>query len=421
MNYNENMRLTLGEVAFVTKLAGFEYTKNLSGNFIEEGIPVIQGRNIKDGILNFDNMKYISLETSNDLPRSQVHKNTILLSYVGTVGDVYIHQDSSMIHLGSNVAKIKPDESLVLPNYLYYFIKSPMFVDDMLSKTKGSVQLNINMRDLRSIKISLPLISEQKNIINILSSIDNKIKLNNKINSNLEEMAQTLYKHWFVNFEFPNEDGLPYKSSDGKMIESEMGMIPENFKITNIGDNFKTILGGTPARKNKEYWGKGYNWINSSELNKLRILKGTEEITKLGLDNSAAKIMPRGTTVIGITGYVGIVSMLEIDCSANQSVVGIIPNEIFTKSYIYSMIKVESPILALKQTGSAQQHINKNDVNTHKFISPTHELISKYEKMVSSINDKIYINLVENEKLVKLRDLLLPKLMNGEIRVPIKE
>lgn len=321
--------------------------------------------------------------------------------------------------LHQRVYAVLPNDNIVNPKYFYYLMHHHK---DTLSKIAvGTTVKSLRLSSFEFLEFKIPSLKIQNIVQQILSNLDEKIKLNNKINNNLEELAQTLYKHWFVDFEFPNEEGLPYKSSGGKMVESELGLIPSKFKVTTIEDNAETVLGGTPRRKNVDYWGRGYSWINSGALNQLRILEGTEEITQLGLDNSAAKMMPRGTTLIGITGYVGIVSMLEIDSSANQSVVGIIPNENLPKSYLYSMIKNEAPIISLKQTGSAQQHINKNDINTHKFIKPNRRLIYKYEKTVCHINEMIYKNLIESNKLEKLRDILLPKLMSGEIRVPIKE
>lgn len=422
MKSSNMSKLRLEEVSFITKLAGFEYTKYLSGNFKDAGIPVIQGRNIKNGILNYDSMKFIDVALSNKLPRSQVRKNTILLSYVGTVGDVYFHSFDKRLHLGSNVAKIEPYESAIYPKFLYYSLKSPFFVEGLVSKTKGSVQDNINMKDIRSIQIWVPDLKVQKSIANILSSLDDKIELNNKINKNLEEIAQTLYKRWFVDFEFPNENGEPYKSSGGEMVDSELGMIPKGWEVKTVGDICTTVLGGTPSRSNNEYWNGNINWINSGEVNKLRIILASEKITWLGLNNSSTKLMPKKTTVIAITGAtLGAVSLLEIESCANQSVIGIYESKDYPYTFVYGLIINKIKDIIGRQTGGAQQHINKNDVNSFKIVVPVKSLIMSFHKNTDAFHKIIATNMFANVNLSKIRDELLPKLMSGEIEVPVEE
>lgn len=301
--------------------------------------------------------------------------------------------------------------------FIYYLLK--YITDEIKSIAGGSTFSEISGTAFKNVDITIPKLNEQKAIANILSSLDDKIELNQKINKNLEELAQTLYKRWFVNFEFPNEEGLPYKSSGGEMVESELGLIPKGWNVRTLGQKLKTVLGGTPSRNKKEYWGKGYFWLNSGALNEPRIIEATEEITQLGLDNSATKLMPKGTILIGITGYVGLISMLEIEACGNQSIVGVLPSNELPRSFVYGLIKSNIKEIASNQTGSAQQHINKNDINSHRFILPAPDTIIAFDKIIENIHQQISNNLFQNIKLIKLRDLLLPKLMSGEIEIPV--
>ena len=242
------------------------------------------------------------------------------------------------------------------------------------------------------------------------------------MNKTLETIGQTIFKYWFVDFEFPNEKGKPCKSSGGEMVSSELRKIPKGWKVSKIGKEFETILGGTPSTTNKPYWENGtVAWINSGEINKFRITEPTVYITKEAVDNSATKLMPKGTTVLAITdATLGQVSRIEIDTYANQSVIGIIENKDIPSEYIYLWIKHKIIGLISHQTGEAQQHINKNNVNELEILLPDDSLMLKFKEMMRSIFKNISINCFESQNLSQIRDSLLPRLMSGKIRVSVE-
>jgi len=194
--------------------------------------------------------------------------------------------------------------------------------------------------------------------------------------------------------------------------------VQEDWKVIKIGDYLDVLLGGTPSTKNKDYWNGNIPWVNSGEINKFRILEPTKYITQLGLDNSSTKLLPKGTTVLAITGAtLGQVSRLEIDACANQSVIGIIGSEEFTNEYIYLWIKHYIKDIISNQTGGAQQHINRNDVKNTTIIKPDEVTYEKFMNLIKPIFDKISKNSFQIRTLEQMRDTLLPKLMRGEIRV----
>ncbi len=391
----------------------------------EDGIPLIQsfmlGKKNRFPALS-ESTKFVSTETFDSWFRSgHPKKGDLLIAVNGSIGEVSTVDDKKYT-VAQDIIGLRFDKRLCNPIYMYYFFTSPFMKQVFLKLNNGATRPSIRVPHLLSYEISIRTdLKKQKKIADILSSIDDKIELNNKINKNLEELAQTLYKRWFVDFEFPNEEGLPYQSCGGEMVESELGLIPKGWEYKPIQSIVDTVLGGTPSRKINDYWGPGYEWLKSGELNNFRIIKGTETITQKGLDSSATKLMPKGTVLIGITGYVGLVSMLEIEACANQSVVGIIPNNLFPRTFLYGLIKSEIGDIASKQTGSAQQHINKNDINTHRVLIPTNQLITKFHSILEPIHQKISNNIFANEKLSIIRDELLPKLMSGEIEVPAGE
>ena len=292
-------------------------------------------------------------------------------------------------------------------NFIYYYLSNSYKY--LLSMANGAAQQNLNAQIIKDLFISLPSLDEQRSIASILSSLDSKIENNRKICANLEAQAQALFKHWFIDF-------APFK--DGKFVESELGMIPEGWEVTTIGKVCKCELGGTPSRAKKSYWGGNIAWINSGEVNKFRICQASEYITDEGLSHSATKLLPAKTTVLAITGAtLGQVSLLEINSCANQSVVGIKENGQIPYTFIYPLIKSRIKELILMQTGGAQQHINKDNIQSLKIVLSPEHIMSDYNFIVQEMYGQIGKLCFENLHISTLRDTLLPKLMSGAIKV----
>ncbi len=178
------------------------------------------------------------------------------------------------------------------------------------------------------------------------------------------------------------------------------------WEMGKLGDYVRIELGGTPNTAKSEYWGGDIAWINSGEINKFRIVKPTKTITKLGFEKSNTKLLPKGSVVIAITGAtLGQVSLLEIDSCANQSVVGVIPNDDFSSEFLYLWIKFNIDEIILNQTGGAQQHINKNDIANYHIIKPDKESLASVN--LKAYFEKISHNAKQIQNLQAMRDMLL--------------
>ena len=291
------------------------------------------------------------------------------------------------------MAKIKA-KNCVCNDFIYYSISTEQFQAFIRNNIdSNTAQENISAISIGKFPILLPPLPEQKAIAAILSSLDDKIDLLHRQNSSLENMAETLVRQWFIEEENEREK-------------------------TKIGLVLETVLGGTPSTKKPEYWDGTIPWINSGEVNNFRILKPTKFITELGLAESNTKLLPIGTTVLAITGAtLGQISLLEISTCAKQSVVGIIPNETYPKEYVFLWIKYMIDEIILNETGGAQPHINKNDVNETEILVPCNDDLEFIESKIKPLFKKISINSFQINTLIELRDSLLPKLMSGEITV----
>lgn len=318
--------------------------------------------------------------------------NTLFVSINGTLGNVAEYNNEKII-LGKSACYLNISPA-VEKKFIKYVLLSPLFQDYLQNNATGTTIKNVSLKQIRDYSFNLPPLDVQKKIAGVLGALDDKIELNNKINNNLEQQAQALFKSWFVDRKYEVE------------------------KDTTLGVVCKCELGGTPSRVKPEYWNGNIAWINSGEVNNFRIIKASEYITEIGLKHSATKLLPRKTTVIAITGAtLGQISLLEIDSCTNQSVVGILENETLPYEFIYPYICHNIKELLSHQTGGAQQHINKQNVEQIALSLPKATLIKDYKNIVAPIFELIAKNCFESERFAALRDTLLPKLMSGEIDV----
>lgn len=307
-------------------------------------------------------------------------------------------------YINQSLISLRADNKNLDSKYLFYNLKSRYSELRSLSDATSS-RGSITCPMLYNLDINIPDYPTQKKIASILGAYDEKIENNNKIIKNLEETAQTIFNEWFVNFKFPGYGKV-------KMIDSEMGEIPEGWEIKKISELFTVILGGTPSREKPECWNGNIPWINSGEINKLRILEATEHITELGLNKSNARLIKSGATVLAITGTtLGQVSRLEIDSTANQSVIGIYDENNVLNEYLYLYILSNIHDLISSASGGAQQHINKQIVEDYDILNPSDDVIKDFNKKINSFFLLIKKLFEENISLKSQRDLLLVKLI----------
>lgn len=342
--------------------------------------------------------KYI-FDTEKRITELGAKESSTRLAYSGDVvmasaGQGYTRGQVSMLKtdtfVNQSVIVFRTNSKELLSDYLYYNLSNRYDELRALSDS-NSIRGSITTKLFNSMEISIPTLDIQKKIVDILRAIDEKIVNNKKINHHLEQMIHLNFSNYFSN-----------KSYEKKAL----------------GEICSVTLGGTPSRSKVEYWNGTIPWINSGEINKFRIISPSEHITELGLVKSSTKLLPKHTTVLAITGAtLGQVSLLEIDSCSNQSVVGVQPSEELPYTFIYPFIVNKIHQLIAKQTGGAQQHINKGNVEELSVPLYTSNTIEEYNSIVEPIFNKISNNCFENERLIMLRDSLLPKLMSGELSV----
>lgn len=357
----------------------------------------------------------VSKKTIEEMNLKVYPLNTLLFTCSASIGITAITKE--LVCTNQTFIGLVPSEKIDI-EYLYYYLNK---IGYGLKKSASITTIPyLPRRFFEELVIEIPNNrKKQTKIAKVLSSLDAKIELNNRINRELEAMAKTLYDYWFVQFDFPNEQGKPYKSSGGKMVyNTELKReIPAGWEVKYLGKALTTKLGGTPSTDIKEYWDNGeFNWLSSGEIANFPIITSVLKITKKAIESSSTYLLPKGTIAISITRHIR-PSILAIDSCANQSVIGILESEELKSSYLYPLIKNEIPRYLSLRTGAQQPHINKQTIDKTKIIIPDKETLSKYYRVSNQFYEKIINNAFQNQQLSSLRDWLLPMLMNGQVTV----
>ena len=388
-----------------------------------EGIPVIRNYNLKNGKIDCTNLSFVSEEDYNErVKRAIPEESDIIISREAPMGVVGIIPEGFQCCLGQRLVLLKIDKSKCIPTYLLYSLMSE-YVQLQIRRINrtGSIVSNLNISSLKELKILLHNFEEQSKIATILSSIDDKISLNNQINRELEAMAKTLYDYWFVQFDFPDQNDKPYKSSGGKMVyHPELKReIPEGWGVAKVEDIAQTGSGGTPKSTNVSYYSNGeIPWINSGELEQTVITSTSNFITEEGLNNSSAKLFPSGTILVAMYGATaGKVSFLTFEASTNQAICAIMLKDIRMRYYLKNVIEDLYQYLVKLSTGSARDNLSQDMIKNIKVVIPSNDILDRYYDFSNNIIKEITKKQQENEQLTQLRDWLLPMLMNGQVKV----
>jgi type I restriction enzyme S subunit len=418
--------IELGDVSYVTKLAGFEHTKYIQPNATKtkvnaDDVPMYIGLNVKDGKLTESIHWYLPRHLSETLHRSALTKKCLVLPYVGSVGDLAVYNDKHRHHLASNVAKIELLESAPFSEeYLYYYLKSPYGQRQLLFYIQGGIQKNITMAAIRKTKVEVQ--KNSQGIVRVLSALDDKIELNRKINAELEQMARKLYDYWFVQFDFPGSDGKPYKSSGGQMVYNDQlkREIPENWQVQDMHTNdlFEIIK----PKINKFSGTKQY--IATADVNGLAMTDGTP-ITYEGRE-SRANMQPREYTIWFAKMKESVKHIFVGDYSEDLLrdaifSTGFMGMQTSREAFEYLTLTIHRPYFELvkdaNSNGATMAAIGNNDMKNIKLIVPSDDVLRKFHQTVRPILAKTDCNRQQSQKLVELRDWLLPMLMNGQVRV----
>ena len=312
---------------------------------------------------------------------------------------------------GTNLYKVE-NHSEVTNDFLFWQLKTPDYIDYISSVKTGSVVRMVTKKNVEDYVFRCPPKEVRDRISKLLWGLDRKIELNNKINADLEEMAQAIFKNWFVDFE-------PFK--DGKFVDSELGMIPEGWKVGGLDEIADVVGGSTPSKAKPEYYTqKGIAWLTPKDLSNhpaVYTSRGEIDITEEGYNSTSTKLMPKGTVLFTSRAPIGYISIAQNDICTNQGFKSLVPRKAGT-CFLYCFLKYVTPEIENKSTGSTFKEASGALMKSLQVIMPEQKVFEEFEEIVSPLFARIESLEKENSRLSLLRDTLLPRLMSGDLEVP---
>ena len=372
----------------------------------------INGNNLNCGkIIIKDDTKRVGID---EFVKNQkeLNEQTLLVSINGTIGNVAKYNNEPCI-LGKSACYINVIKE-VDKEFIYYVLTSANFKRNITNEATGTTIKNVSLKQMREYKFNIPCnIADQHRIASILTSLDRKIELNNKINADLEEMAQAIFKNWFVDFE-------PFK--DGKFVDSELGMIPEGWKVGRADDFYQINIGKTPPRKEHKWFSTNPAdkiWVSIANMGNsgIFISDSSEYLTKEAVDSHNIIMVPRNTILLSFKLTVGRVAIADKELTTNEAIARFILSDDKYMEYLYLYLK-KYDYNSLGSTSSIATAVNSKTIKGMQMLQPSDNVIDAFHIQVNLIFEKIRSLTMENSRLSLLRDTLLPRLMSGELEVP---
>ena len=411
-------------------------------DYVQQGVPfyrskevieISSGKNISEQLF-ISSEKYFEIKSKFPVPK----ENDVLITAVGTIGEILVVKDPNFYFKDGNLIWLRNiDFDLIDIDYLYYFFKSDLFQKTIKYNNIGAVQKALTIDFLKTVKITLPSLDNQRKLVSVLKSIDKKIQTNNQIIQELETMAKTLYDYWFVQFDFPDQNGKPYKSSGGKMVYNPelKREIPEGWGVTTfsswISDNKTGDWGKETSQGN---YTLEVDCIRGADINGLLGNGKTDMPTRFILEKNKNKLLTDFDIVIEISGgsptqstgrIVGISENvlnrfdLPLICSNFCKAVSLKEQETFY-NFVYEWKNLYDNGVLFSwegKTSGIKNLLFDSFVTNYHIAQPPIDLMEQFFDYASSVDRKIQLLLKQNQELTQLRDWLLPMLMNGQVKV----
>ena len=375
----------------------------------------INGNNLENGkiVINKDTLRITRAEY--EKIKRPLNSNTILLSINGSLGKIAVY-DNERVALGKSACYLNINK-----NENKYFVKYVLctkeFQKYMILVAHGSTIKNLAPSQVVDYEFEEP--ENKDKIALILKLIDDKIENNRRIITEIEQMTKTIYDYWFLQYEFLNEKEKPYKTSGGKMVWNEelKKEIPEGWKYKKIVEIENNIVTGkTPSTKDEGNFNGNIPFITIDDIRQgLYVANTIRTLSEKGASSQSKKYIPKDTICVTCIATVGLVGITTKDSQTNQQINSIVCENKNNLYYLVNAIKDYFKYSNGAKSGNIFDNMNKEDFASIKIIYPTEDVLEKFKEKVEPIYSKIRSCILENEELIKLRDYLLPLLMNGQI------
>ncbi len=386
---------------FGTQLHAHEYTR--------EGTPVINVRNIGFGVLKEDKLEFVSPTTAARLSSHLLYEGDIVFGRKGAVErHVFVRSPQHGWMQGSDCLRLRFRSAQVIPQFASYFFLTQEHQSWMANQcSHGATMASLNQGILERIELPLPGVQVQRRIAAILAAYDDLIENNLRRIRILEEMARALYREWFVNFRFPGNENT--------------GSARPSWDVRPVGDVVKVLGGGTPSKKIPEFWSEGtVQWFTPTDLtaaSTMYVDDSRDRITPIGLQSSSATLFPPFSVMMTSRATIGVVSINTTEACTNQGFITCIPNDRVPLHFLYFWLCENVPTFKLLASGATFKEISRGVFKRIDFSLPPVEIVSRFEKTVAPLGAEILTLQRTIKNLRRTRDLLLPRLLSGQIKL----
>ena len=370
----------------------------------------LSATNVTRNGFEFSKCQFITEQKDEMLRKGKLQREDVVLTTRGTIGNV-AHFNASVtfehLRINSGMVILRCNGEKILPTYLYHFLRSPSFHDQVNSLRSGVAQPQLPIRDMKRVKMPLPHLPKQQRIASILSAYDDLIENNRRRIQLLEQAARLLYKEWFVHFRFPGHEHV-------KIIDG----VPEGWEKKTAFEAMDVLSGGTPKTKIPDYWDGEIPFFTPKDATDYAYVFSTEKtLTEDGLRNCNSKLYPKDTVFVTARGTVGKINLSQTKMAMNQSCYALVAKPPINQHYLYFALVEGVEQFRSRAVGAVFDAIIRDTFKLIPFLVPDHNFIKMFSDYVSPILRQIDVLSSEMRRLTQARDLLLPRLMNGEITV----
>ena len=434
-----SFKTPLGKTIFETKpiSAGCEFVSGYafkSKDFAESGFPVIKIKNIqnKQVTLNGDNQFIPKSVITEKLNKFKLTHGDILIAMtgqgsVGRVGKLVLNDKRVTPYLNQRVGKFVTYPNVLDKDYLYYVISTSAYESLLFAAGSGSGQPNLSPAIIKGVEIPFPPVKVQESISKILRDLDEKIVTNVQMNQTLEQMAQAIFMSWFVDFD-PVKAKMNGEQPEGmdaataslfpEKLVSDTGL-PEGWKLSEIGDEVSVVGGGTPSKKNDDFWVGGHiHWTSPKDLSGVQdkvLLETASKLTEAGLKKVSSGLLPVDTVLLSSRAPVGYLALAKVPLAVNQGYIAMRCEKVLPPEFVLQWCVHRMDEIKQRASGSTFAEISKKNFKPISVVVPSKDVLNAYQKLVKPLYDAITSNVRQSEQLSNLRDTLLPKLLSGEL------
>lgn len=395
---------------------------------------MIRTTNVRNGFIDLADCKFVDEDTFRTWTRrAKVLDGDVVLTREAPIGEVGLVRGNESIFLGQRLMQYRANRSLLDPRFLCYAFLSPQLQHQFgAHEGSGSVVSHIRVGDCSKFKVPLPPLSVQREIAELLGSIDERVLLLRQTNATLESIAQALFKSWFIDFEpvRAKAEGREPAGMDAEtatlfpaeFVESELGLVPKGWTVQPIGDLVEALGGSTPDTKNEAFWEPAiHHWTSPKDLSGATapVLLDTErKVSDAGLAKISSGLLPVGTLLMSSRAPIGYLSLSQVPVAINQGYIAMPPGGQLPPAYLYFWCQLNMDIIKGRANGSTFMEISKKAFRPIPALLPSPQVINRFNDFATDVFNRLSVNEKHARALAELRDTLLPRLISGKLRLP---